>query len=618
MLTHETDVEDLASEFTTSIRVSVDPTVFTPTVLTPEVADLTIEEVDPIAEPPTVISETISATVVTTPVASTLRRTGRRRGPAPAGSKKRTTAETEAAEAENASCKRHKHGKRYARRQQLNLQDIVQDLVDNDGQHFLKDVDPDNCEPGWELNRELDIDLIERDQRGFFKQFSLFLGGLKHHKLRHKDGTMQSALHEKIKRHSTAVNNLWRKAHRPIPFTYKSLIAEFLSNKRKKEKKMKADGDIVLNHSREAMSFEFYRALGWYFLVTGNVFSHTFLEWCWNMMVRNCNCDDLNFLHMQWIQDALGRMVESTKTNKDGKRDGEQLVDKHVYANKYMPEICPILGLGMYLLVYPQVGTRRSKRIFPGKDTHVRFNEDIKKALANPSFQRYLINRGIPFHNIGAYSTRKGASTYCTSGTTAGPSVVVVCQRAGWSMGPTLERYLKNGQAGDQFCGRVVCGLPQLTWQFAALPPHFKDVGAGPEWDEIASALKIVFPYAKMWGQKFAPVCIYLLASLTHHYDWICQKLSVNHPVRQTRLFQGQLLPRLKAYLATGKDVTLRPTGIPPWCVMFMIMNEIKEKVTGLRHDVKELPQTIKECTYKTNLARKGYGERHRINGSCP
>ena len=163
-----------------------------------------------------------------------------------------------------------------------------------------------------------------------------------------------------------------------------------------------------------------------------------------------------------------------------------------------------------------------------------------------------------------------------------------------------------------------MCGLPQLTWQFAALPPHFKDVGAGPEWDEIASALKIAFPYAKMWGQKFAPVCIYLLASLTHHYDWICQKLSVNHPVRQTRLFQGQLLPRLKAYLATGKDVTLRPTGIPPWCVMFMIMNEIKEKVTGLRHDVKALPQTIKECIRQSSLARKGYGERHRINGSCP
>ena len=427
MLTNETAIEDLASEFTTSIRVSVDPTGFTPTVLTPRAeiidADPSVELEDVTTEPSAVVVEAIP--VITTP-RTRQRRNGRRRAPAPTGSRKRTVEETEAAEAENDSCKRHKHGQKYARRQQLNRQDIVQDLMDNDGQEFLKDVDPDNPEPGWELEKELDINAIERDQRGFFKQFSLFLGGLKHHKLKHKDGTMQAALHEKIKRHTTAVNNLWRQAHRPIPFTYKSLIAEFLSNKRKKEKKMKADGDIVVNHSRAAMSFELYRALGWFFLVTGNIFAHVFLIYCWNMMVRNCNCDDLNFLYVQWMQDALCTMTESTKTNKDGKRDGEQLVDKHIYANPLMPEICPILGLAMYLLVYPQVGTRKSKRFFPGKDTHVRFNVDIQKAIANPSFRRYLINRGIPFHNIGAYSTRKGASTYgerhrihdsCTSAT---------------------------------------------------------------------------------------------------------------------------------------------------------------------------------------------------------
>ena len=354
MLVHDTTVEDLVSEFTTSIRVSIDPTGFTPTVLTPiedsaAVGNHTTEAVDLVAETSTVITEPIPATVLTTPMARTHRRPSRRRLPAPEGSRKRTVEETEAAEAENASCKRHKHGQRYARRQQLNLQDIVQDLMDNEGGHFLKDVDPDDCEPGWELTKELDIDSIEGDQRGFFKQLSLFLGGLKHHKLKNRDGTMQAAMHEKIKRHATAVNNLWRKAHRPIPFTYRSLIAEFLSNKRKKEKKLKADGDIVGHHSREAMSFELYRALGWYFLVTGNIFAHVFLEYCWNMMVRNCNCDDLNFMHVQWHQDALCRMVESTKTNKDGKRDGEQLVDKHIYANPLMSEICPILGLAMYL-----------------------------------------------------------------------------------------------------------------------------------------------------------------------------------------------------------------------------------------------------------------------------
>ena len=680
MLTQEEVLEDLAQNFTTSIRVSADPTVFDPTLSTPQTENNTgdgvpptvIAELDDTAAEPAVLvvaelddttaepaSAAAASATITTPVnvparveratvrggqrgrrssrrgrrssavveasetiitpvnvgggrgRGRLRRRSRRRMPTPAGSRKRSAADIADAEAEILSCQKHKHRKKYARRLQLMRQDIVQDLMDNDGGQFLKDVDPDNPEPGWELSKHLDIFAIEQDQRKFFRLFTLFLGGLKHHQLRNEDGSLQAALHEKIKRHCTAVNGCWKRAYRPIPYQYTALIAEFLSNKRKKEKQMKADGDIDVDNSREAMSFELYRALAWFFLVTGNIFSHVFLLFCWNMMVRNCNCDQLNFAHVMWVQDALAILVPSTKTNKDGKRDAEQLVDKHIYANMYMPEICPILGLAMYLLVNPQVGTRKSKKFFPGTDTHVRFNTDIAKAIETPSFKRYLVNRGIHFHKIGAYSTRKGSSTYCTSGVTSGPSVVVVCQRAGWSMGPTLERYLKNGQAGDQFCGRVVAGLPQLTWKFAALPPHFKDVGAGDAWDQILTALRLAFPYAERWGPQFAPVCIFMLASLTHHYDWICSKLSVEHPVRQTRLFQGQLLQRLKPYLATGKDVRLRPTGIPPWCVCFMIMQEINKNVTGLRDDFKSLPTTIKDCI------RQSFNERDMVNGTA-
>ena len=44
---------------------------------------------------------------------------------------------------------------------------------------------------------------------------------------------------------------------------------------------------------------------------------------------------------------------------------------------------------------------------------------------------------------------------------------------------------------------------------------------------------------------------------------------------------------------------------------MFMVMNEIKDKVTGLRHNVKELPQTIKECK------RQALHERVTENGTA-
>ena len=540
--------------------------------------------------------------------------------PTPAGVRKRTAAQDAEAEAEISSCKRHKVGTRYARRQQLQLRDIVQDMQDNSGDEFLKDVDPAQREAGWDINKEININAIERNQGGFFKKFELFLGSLKHHKRRNDDGTMKACSHEKLKRHGTAVNNLWRKKHRPIPFMFQSLLKELLGNKKKKEKKQKADGEFEGEdpHARNAMTFELYRALCWYFLVIGNVFSHPFLIFCWNMMVRNCNCDELNFPHIKWKQDALTTLVENTKTNKDGRRDAEQLVDKHLYANIYMPEMCPILGLGFYLIVHPQVGTRQLKKLFPGKDTHVKFNKDIQDALADPDFARYLKQRGISHDNIGGYSTRKGASTYCTSGTTAGPSVVAVCTRANWSMGPTLERYLKNGQAGDQFCGRVVCGLPQLDWRFSALPPHFNasrfaegDGEGDSQWEQISTALDIAFPYADRWGKQFAPVCMFMLASLVHHYDWVCDKLPVNHPVRQTRIFQGDVLPRLKPLLATGDQVTLRPTGIPPWVICFMMLNELKDIAIGIRSDVQKLPAMMNRSV------REALNERDEQNGTA-
>ena len=82
----------------------------------------------------------------------------------------------------------------------------------------------------------------------------------------------------------------------------------------------------------------------------------------------------------------------------------------------------------------------------------------------------YPRSRGIPFHSMHrCLQYKKGASTYCTSGTTAGPSVVVVCQRAGWSMGPTLERYLKMDKHvtsfADELCA-VFLNLPGSSQHF--------------------------------------------------------------------------------------------------------------------------------------------------------
>jgi hypothetical protein len=46
-----------------------------------------------------------------------------------------------------------------------------------------------------------------------------------------------------------------------------------------------------------------------------------------------------------------------------------------------------------------------------------------------------------------------------------------MCNHAGWKMGGSRDKYIKYESAGDQFLGRVVCGLDPLLQSFAISPP---------------------------------------------------------------------------------------------------------------------------------------------------
>jgi hypothetical protein len=78
---------------------------------------------------------------------------------------------------------------------------------------------------------------------------------------------------------------------------------------------------------------------------------------------------------------------------------------------------------------------------------------------------------GIEPENIGVHSIRKGAATYCSSGTTTGVSFAAICVRAGWSMRGLKDRYIKYAEAGDRVCGRTVAGLDVYSHKFSVSPP---------------------------------------------------------------------------------------------------------------------------------------------------
>jgi hypothetical protein len=66
---------------------------------------------------------------------------------------------------------------------------------------------------------------------------------------------------------------------------------------------------------------------------------------------------------------------------------------------------------------------------------------------------------GISPGDLGSHLARKGASSHTCAGTTVSLPIVSICLRAMWSMGHIKERYLQYEKAGNQYFGRVVCGL---------------------------------------------------------------------------------------------------------------------------------------------------------------
>ncbi|ETK72455.1 hypothetical protein F441_20896 [Phytophthora nicotianae CJ01A1] len=143
---------------------------------------------------------------------------------------------------------------------------------------------------------------------------------------------------------------------------------------------------------------------------------------------------------------------------------------RHVYANPLQPSVCPILALAIY---WATSTFDVDNRLFPGSDQYDRFRKRLYRLLEDEMVSVELKRRGVNPSDLGTHSMRKGAATYCASGSTACPSSTAVHLRAGWSLGGVQNTYLRYEAAGDMHVGRTVAGLLTNSCEFAILPPHF-------------------------------------------------------------------------------------------------------------------------------------------------
>ena len=147
---------------------------------------------------------------------------------------------------------------------------------------------------------------------------------------------------------------------------------------------------------------------------------------------------------------------------------------------------------------------------------------------------------GIDIDTIGTHSARKGAATYCSTGSTVSPPMASICLRAGWSMGPVKEKYIHYKKAGDQYVGRVIYGLNVNSPEFGVSPPYFDFNATDSEMEkEITSAMHELI----VGGSRMCPQMSHLVnmayASICYHHSFLDNNLHRRSRIRQVPLFNS-------------------------------------------------------------------------------
>ena len=241
--------------------------------------------------------------------------------------------------------------------------------------------------------------------------------------------------------HRAGLRYLFRLYNRQVPKEFEQTVqSDFIGLIRRLTTEV-ASGNGNIKKGKDPLLFTLYQKLATVYMSRSNpeyIFAHTFLLLCWNLMCRAGNVVSIRVGHMEWKEDALGIYFAHMKNDQLGERPRDP---RHIYANPYRPEVCPILSLGIYMLCLG-IGCD-NERLFPGGAQYDRYRRIMSNLLDEDNEQNEeLYQHAFPY-DIGTHSMRKGAATFASSGSTACPSSAAIHLRAGWSMGGVQNTYLR-------------------------------------------------------------------------------------------------------------------------------------------------------------------------------
>lgn len=382
---------------------------------------------------------------------------------------------------------------------------------------------------------------------------------------------------------------LWRK--RAVYDAYGTDLGDFMAGAKKELAQVRQDGVAKVREGKEPMQFPLYAFFGKYLLQSAHsdaIFARTFMILCWNLVCRSKNAETIRLCHIVWQNDALGIVFAKQKND----QEGDNTDYRSVYANPRSPHICPILALAMYFLCTGFSLSGTTTDLFPGEsDSQAsRYSQFMRRTYNADAVKAELKHRGIAINELGTHSVRKGAATFCASGSTDCPAITAIQLRAGWRLEGVTGRYLRFAAAGDQHVGRTVTGLDPMSPDFAILPPFFVEHTTA-----VTRAINVSFPNAPA---KLMETLEFCLASLVYHETWMRETMPSNHPVFASPLwrseFMSQLRPLVQCRIYKEGD-RIKPTGVTATSTLIGNVHRLTSLIGELPKMIEMIPGRVVE-----------------------
>jgi hypothetical protein len=299
-----------------------------------------------------------------------------------------------------------------------------------------------------------------------------------------------------------------------LPSKFYTEFENFLKGYKKEFTKAKKRGETD-DTTCDPIPFSLYKLVLQWALEKNNVLVWFWTLAQWNCVARSASIDPLRFGNFKVGSDSIIAKYDESKADKDA----ERLAEKNIFANPFDWKLCFWTGLSIFISLKKE-NYQNNKNLFLGRRA--------KEGTASSNYLEQLVtilqrheeevNEHMLAHRLNAYSFRKGSATYAVSGTTVPPPLNAVARRGEWSVGHVLDCYWHFCQTGDQYLGRILCGLDPNSNDFDVLPPHWSIMNPMSNNDDVKNGMEMMYGRQFLDEHKdFVPILVRSLACFVYH-----------------------------------------------------------------------------------------------------